>query len=114
MAKFIWNRQDCINHLNTLLIDWLYSVNKVFNNRSNQQNKYYFWVVIDLLRNHIWETSDDMHEILKYKFLKDKTWEHFKIRDTKSLTTKEFEDYLTNIKIWAARDLWVYIPDPNE
>lgn len=114
MAKFIWNRQDCINHLNALLIDWLYSVSKVFNNRSNNQNSYYWGVVVELLRNYIWETADDMHDILKYKFLKDKSWKHFKIKDTKSLTTKEFDTYCENIRMWAAMELWLNIPEPNE
>lgn len=114
MAKFIGDKQACIDHLNSQTIDWLYSLSKVFNNRSGKQNKYYWGVVIHLLTDFTWNMPDEMHEELKYLFLKDKSWERFRIKDTKNLNTKEFEDYCENIRIWAAMEFWVHIPEPNE
>lgn len=112
--KFVWTKQEIKNFLDEQNIECRYSIERYFANRSIQANRYYWWVVVEILRDYIWETSDNMHEILKYKFLKDKTWEYFKIKDTKSLNTKEFEEYLNNIRQWAAIELLLNIPEPNE
>ena len=36
------------------------------------------------------------------------------VRSTTKLNTQEFEEYLETVKRWAATDLQLYIPDPNE
>lgn len=83
--------------------------------RSTPQNRYYFGVVIDILSNHIGFTPDEMHEILKHKFLRHKEQKGYVIpQSTTSLSTIEFENYLTQIREWAVIDLGVLIPEPNE
>jgi hypothetical protein len=87
-------------------------VRKLRSQRSTLQNNYYFGVVVEILSKHTGYTSDEMHEILKYKFLKVKGKMEY-IQSTTKLTTAEFESYLEKIKQWAALDLDCYIPDPN-
>lgn len=89
-------------------------------NRSSNQNKYYFGVVIAELCNHTGYNSDEMHEILKKKFnpkdcVLKKTGEVITIGDsTADLNTLQFENYLEQIRIFALTELDVLIPLPNE
>jgi hypothetical protein len=58
--------------------------------------------------------DDEMHDALRILFLKDMTREVPTIKSTASLTTIEFEEYLTKIREWTSRVLNCYIPEPNE
>jgi hypothetical protein len=86
--------------------------------RSLNQNRYYWGVVLKILGNEFGYSVDEMHDILKQKFLENKevefNGESFKVyKSTTSLTTKEFEEYTANIRRWAA-ELSVQVPEPNE
>lgn len=90
--------------------------------RSSNQNRYYFGVVIPCLSEHTGFTVNEMHEVLKYKFLKG--WKTLKtkkyyveaeyVRSTTDLNTSEFEDYMTKVREFASIELSCYIPEPNE
>jgi hypothetical protein len=87
--------------------------------RSLNQNNYYWGVVLEILSGHTGYTADDMHEILKFKFLRfviridnDEGMEY--VKSTTKLNTTEFEAYLTKIKQWAETKLNCFIPNPNE
>lgn len=91
--------------------------------RSNQQNRYMWGVVYKVLSDHTGYTSDEIHEICKWKFLK--TWvrlekknhqsEEMQItKSTASLSTVEIEKYLEEIRRWASIELGCWIPLPNE
>ena len=82
-------------------------------NRSNNQNRYYFGIVIKILGDELGYMPDEMHEALKWKFLR-KGGKLETVKSTSSLTTIEFEEYLELIRIWALRDLEINIPLPNE
>lgn len=93
--------------------------------RSNRANRYYWGVVINLvlegLKDAGFDTirnADDAHEVCKSLFLKE-TEEHKgikieKVRSSRKLTSKEFEEYITHITIWAFDYLNVIIPAPGE
>lgn len=87
------------------------------NRRSNNQNAYYFGVVVDILANEFGYRPEEFHEILKSMFLKVKVVVKGKeIEITKStalLDTVEFENYLESIRIWASGE-GIVIPLPNE
>jgi len=89
-------------------------VRKLKKERSNEQNRYYWGVVIKLLSEHIGYIDEEMHEALKLKFLRDDSRKIPTLRSTTDLTTIEFEEYLEKIRIWAAQELNCYIPLPNE
>jgi len=90
--------------------------------RSSNQNRYYHGVVVKLISDHTGHTSDEVHELLKSMFLKKhldvdtkEGQQRFTIvRSTVSLNTKEMEEYLAYIRMWASMDLSLSIPEPNE
>ncbi len=92
--------------------------------RSNPQNSYYWGVIIKLISEHLGYTTEETHEILKYKFLKidfeipQKSKAQTELvpisRSTTQLDTKEMEEYLSQVRMWASGDLGVFIPEPNE
>lgn len=91
--------------------------------RSNPQNRYYWGVIVEILSEHTGFTKDEMHEVLKHKFLRKSLWVVKKgglmelsviSYSTTELTTSEMEDYLSQIRIWASEDLGLVLPLPNE
>lgn len=96
------------------------AVGELKKNRSGNQNRYYWGIVVEILSNELGYTPDEIHEILKSKFLMKKTImldnsEEFKIaHSTTKLSTKEFEEYAKNIRVWSAIELEIQIPEPNE
>lgn len=84
--------------------------------RSLNENNYYWGVVIEILSEYTGYTPQEMHDALRFKFLRDKSERDLlpRMKSTAGLTTDEFEDYLSQIRIWAAQDLACPIPLPNE
>ena len=103
--------------------DWMYKVeiSKQYKIRSLQENKYYFWIILKMLSDELWYEVDEVHELMKERFLtkieKLKSEKRVKLKRTKStseLTTKDFEDYLENIRVFASKYLNIIIPLPNQ
>ena len=101
-----------------ITIDW----KSVKPTRSILQNKYYWGVVIKMLSAEIGYEPEMMHEYMKDAFL-DKFKGVYGMPDggelkwgktTTALTTKEFDDYLYAIRIWADSFLSLNIPLPNQ
>lgn len=110
------------------------AVRKYRANRSNNQNKYYWGVVLEIISDYTGYTPEEAHEMMKILFLsrlvklkkkKAKTKRQnkakkkaFMVRVTKStasLNTAQFETYLEKIRRFAATKLdGLYIPLPNE
>lgn len=87
--------------------------------RSDNQNRYYYGVVIKILSEELGFLPDEMHEVLKQKFLTSETIkigseEFVIVKSTASLNTVEFEDYLSQIRSWASMELNTLIPLPND
>jgi ribosomal protein L39E len=88
-------------------------------NRSNNQNRYYWAVVIKTLSDETGFTPEEMHEVLKRKFLKYNkvlpNGEQVGITmSTTDLDTKEFEEYMEQIRRFAIQELDILILLPNE
>lgn len=83
--------------------------------RSEQQNRYYWGVVVDLLAAHTGYTSDEMHEALKMKFLRI-TLPNLPdtVQSTARLTKDQFSEYIEKIQKWAATEMGCMIPDANQ
>jgi hypothetical protein len=93
------------------------SLKKYRENRSDNQNRYYWAVVVELLANHCGYAPEEMHEALKIKFLSSQPRDEHglvKIGSTARLNTDEFIQYTNKIVIWAATELQVFIPDPSQ
>lgn len=92
--------------------------------RSLPQNRWYWGVCVALLSEHTGYSPDEVHDILKAKFLP----KHLAVLNgngavvdafviggsTRVLSTVEFKDYSEAIQQWAAEHVGVVIPDPNE
>jgi len=82
--------------------------------RSTQQNRYYHGVVVDLLAVHTGYTHDEMHECLKWLFLRiHRPGLPDTVGSTARLTKDQFCEYIDSIQKWAARDMGCVIPDPD-
>lgn len=107
-----------IKKLKNGVYDW--EVKRWNKNRSSDQNAYYRFV-LQLLSEHTGYEDDEMHEIVKAKFLTEKIklrWDKRKnisiARSTTTLSTVEFEDLMTKIRQWGAIEFGMNIPKPNE
>ena len=90
------------------------SVGPVKRPRSDNQNRYYWGVVIKLLSETTGYLDTEMHDALRMLFLRDMNKLIPTLRSTTSLTTAEFEEYLEKIRMWAAQEMNCVIPLPNE
>ena len=94
--------------------------------RSGNQNRFYFGVILPEIREalidagYFMQNNEQVHELLKFKFLKatvtnEDTGEIIEtLGSTKDMSTSEFETYLTAIRVWAAEYLNVTLSIPNE
>lgn len=92
--------------------------------RSQRQNAWYWGCIVQLLAEHTGYTPDEMHEVLKAKFIPKRfavADGNGEIRDelviggsSAKLNTVEFGEYCEAIRQWAAESLSVVIPDPED
>ena len=79
-------------------------IRKPVKDRSIDQNSYYWGVVIKLTSEASGHAANEQHKEFKAKFLGG--------RSTTKLTTKEFEDYIEQIRAWSSEQN-IIIPDPE-
>ncbi len=101
-------------------------IKKRVKSRSNNQNKFYWGVFLPAVKyglldaGHFMSNEEQVHDLLKLKFLKynsvnEDTGEFIEaLGSTTTMSTFEFETYLTNIRAWAAEYLNCVLPFPNE
>lgn len=93
--------------------------------RSNQANRYYWGVVVELIHDALndagWEvTKEGTHDMLKFRFLReDKPIGNdgefiTTIKSTSELDTMEFGEYIEHCVRFAAEYLNTVIPPPGE
>ena len=100
----------------------VYTINiqRLKDGRSGNQNRYYWEVVVSILASELGYFKDEMHDILRRKFLgytkpnPTTGEEEWFAKSTTTLNTQEMEEYLESIRVWAVRELDIYIPLPNE
>jgi hypothetical protein len=90
------------------------TVEKARSRRSLNQNAYYWGVVLKLLSEHTGYEIEEMHEVLKVLFNQGNFGEVKFGKSTAKLSTIDFMAYLEQIQRWAAQELGVVIPDPNQ
>ena len=116
------DKEMLINHLKSLGNDYTVEVKPNKNNRTMNQNRYYWKCIVQELAKEIGYNTDEMHDALKIKFSSEWSQIEYKdkiipIHNTKSTTvmnTKEFEDYCDKIRIWAIVDLGIRLKAPND
>jgi hypothetical protein len=107
--------------------EYTVAIEKVKKDRSAQQNKYYWSVVLFMIAEELGYYPEDVHEMMKFKFNKRVKEYQLKkpsigvsglemdyVGSTADLSTVEFEEYLAKIRDWAYHFLNLPIPLPNE
>lgn len=101
-------------------------IERAFNKRSNSQNAYYWGVIVPILKEALIQigynearNSEWVHDFVKVNFLLDEKPDkdgvvRKVVRRTSGLSTSEFMDLISDLQQWAAENLGVVIPDPNE
>ena len=84
------------------------------NNRSNEQNSLY-WKWINIMSEETGFTIEDMHELVKYKFLKrtsinNNGVEEVKLKSTTTLSVKEFTKLMDDVLYWSNNTLNINLP----
>lgn len=78
------------------------------------QNGYYWAVVLPLICESTGYSQDEMHEAMKVKFLRVGGDDQLPIfKGSSKLDRMEWEDWMTQIRVWAADYLKVQIPLPD-
>ena len=92
-------------------------VSKHKKRRSGNQNRYYHSVVVRLISDETGYSTDEVHELLKMMFnstIVNVGKNEIKIaKSTASLTTTEFELYISKCIMWASQELSLIIPNPE-
>lgn len=100
-------------------------VRRLMATRSWLQNKAYWGLVIDRLVKHMdyQYSPNEVHELLKAKFLPkalaltdgngEIVHEYVMGGSTRGLTTAQFSEYETQIRMWALEKLGLEIPEPD-
>ena len=84
--------------------------------RSSQQNRFYWGICVDILSKELGYEKDEIHLMLREKFLRihdDKHPDFVLAKSTTKLTTTQFNEYIEKIQRWAAQELQIFIPDPE-
>ena len=116
------DKQSLFSYLKELENDYIVSVKKQRNTRSNMQNSYYWKCIVQGLAEELGYFPNEMHDALRAKFLSEYEMISFndnqiainKIGSTTALNTKAFEVYTEQIRVWALTDLGIRLMLPNE
>ena len=91
------------------------TVNKVTKSRSGNQNRYAHGVVFPMMAECMGCEMEEAKDALKFEFLrKPLDCGKWTTRQTSSLTTVEFEEFLEKCRRMAVDMFNCYIPEPNE
>jgi hypothetical protein len=99
------------------------TVEKFKNNRTIQQNRYYWGIVVKLIAEHTGHDPEQLHELLKQKF--SPKWYFTPEKNlmmggasiptsTARLDTLEFVEYTEKCRMWANEFFNLNIPLPGD
>lgn len=79
---------------------------------TSNQRKYYFKIIVSLISGCTGYEKKETHYLLREMFLGYN--EKDNLISTEDLNTVEKEEYHSEIRRWASKELNCYIPEPNE
>ena len=91
---------------------YLKKASKHYPDRSKQQNRYYWGVVLHLLSEHTGHDPEELHEHFLIELAPTVDGLKQSLR-TSDMDTAQMTDYIDKIRNFAARE-GVVIPEPNE
>ena len=104
-----------LNSLISTLKNGEYSllIKKKTKQRTISQNKL-LWLWLNCIAQELGYTAQDMHDYFCTKYLSKEVYGAIIVVGTKDLTTLQFKQFLDNIKIFAATELGITLPDPED
>lgn len=94
--------------------NWKYILKKFVRNRTLPQNNYLWWCIYKLIAENTGEDEEVIHEQMRYKFLKDNTWNLPRIKSTTELSTIEFNEYIDKVVLFWNEFGCITFPTPDE
>lgn len=106
--------------------DCMFTLEPIKKHRSNQHNRYYHGIVVPIIKRCLKDagyimSNDSVHEMLKLKFLKETVFVNEstgevieRIKSTTELSTSQFMDYISEIRLFSLEYFNTDIPEPNE
>ena len=82
--------------------------------RSGCQRKYQWGVVYKLMAEHTGYEPEEIHQLMTKMFLSYENKGEVFVESTAELNTKDMENYLESVRRFAAMELGVNVPLPNE
>ena len=90
---------------------------KLRKHRTDAQARYYRGVVLKTIADHCGyrgsEELEALHQEMRRRFLPKRGRLNIPVSTT-DLNTQEMTDYIEAIRDWAATELGIYVPEPNE
>ena len=115
--KLPYQKDKAISYIERTDKDMICEVKKKSSTRSVVQNSYY-WLILTMLQDENGDHKNDWHDYFGEKFrrrekeINGETVEYTK--STTTLSTMEFEDYMTEVRMFASVELGCFLPLPNE
>lgn len=122
---FIQNRRAFDQRIARFDDRWILevTVKRLRATRSQQQNRYWWGVCVDLVSEHTGYSPEEVHEIAKQLFIPKRLaiadgngeihGEFVIGGSTRQMNTLQFSEFTERFKQWAAETLDVVIPDPE-
>ena len=95
------------------------TISKAKSQRTVMQNALY-WVYVTMIANELGYDKNEMHEVIKFKFMKcekinEKTGEVMQyLKSTTDLSKSDFADLISDLQRWAAESLGIVLPEPGQ
>lgn len=83
--------------------------------RTDQQNRYFYGVVVKVIAEELGYSPKEMAKIIKGQFLVTRGDDGFpRVWSTTELNTKRFEEFLEAVRRHYSSEFGIYVPLPNE
>jgi hypothetical protein len=95
------------------------TISKAKSQRTVLQNSLY-WVYVTMIANELGYDKNEMHEVIKFKFMKcekvnEKTGEVMQyLKSTTDLSKMDFVDLINDLQRWSAESLGIVLPEPGQ
>lgn len=92
------------------------TVKRPKNQRTSDQNAYYWGVVIKIAAEYFGYYPEEMHEAFKWLFARKSGIDGLPdtVKSTSKMGTTEFFDYVEMARMWLRTEHGIDTPDPNE
>jgi len=82
--------------------------------RSDKQNRYMWGVVYKIIGDEVGYLPEEIHQLMGKQFLSYESKGEMFVKSTTKLKTGDMEEYLANVRRFAAMELSCFVPLPSE